>query len=226
VQHRLLGILERQEPGELAIGIGDQKLLDPPRLHQADRLAAVRRFTQDGEVLTGHHHAHGRVVGLGEAHVAVGDDPEDAALLIDHGEPGETVAFGQRLGVGQGLVGAERDGIVDDAAFEALHAAHLAGLHFHVEIAVDHPHAAGLRHRDGHARFRHRVHCRGQKRDVQRDRLRHPRAGVHVRGQHGTCTGHEQDIVEGERLANLHGGLLGVSALARPYLTGRGRGKG
>jgi hypothetical protein len=87
VQHRLLGILERQKPGELAIGIGDQKLLDPPRLHQADRLAAVRRFTQDGEVLTGHHHAHGRVVGLGEAHVAVGDDPEDAALSSTTGNP-------------------------------------------------------------------------------------------------------------------------------------------
>jgi hypothetical protein len=230
MQHRLFGVLQRQKTGEFAIRIGDEQLFDPPRLHQADRLAPVRGLPQDGEVLGRHHHAHGRVVGLGETHVAVGHDAEDAAALVHHGKPGEAVALGQRLGVGQRLVGRERHGVVDDTAFEPLHAADLARLRLDVEVAVDDAHAAGLRHRDRHPRLGHRVHGRGQERDVERDRLGDPRARVHVRRQHRTGAGHEKDIVEGERLANLHGGLLldSVGGLRWhvPISRGGGEGKG
>ena len=86
VQHRLFSVLERQKARQLALGIGHQEFLDAPRLHQADRLAPVGRLAQDGEVVGTHHHPHGRIVGLGEAHVAVRDDSENSAVRVDHGK--------------------------------------------------------------------------------------------------------------------------------------------
>ena len=227
VEHGLLGVLERQQAGELALRIGDQQLLDPARPHQADRLLAVGGLAQDGKVLGGHHHPHRRVRLLREAHVAVGDDADNAVLLVDHREAGEAVTFGQRLRVGQRLVGGEGDRVVDDAALEAFHPAHFLGLTFDVEVLVDHPDAAGLRHGDRHARLGDRVHGRRQQRDVERNALGDPGARVGRGRQNAGSCGKQQNIVEGEGLANLHGGgSLGGYRLARPYCTDDRRGKG
>ena len=79
-------------PVSLPLPVGDQQLLDPPRPHQAFRLVEVHRFAQQREVVGGHHRPdRGRVV-RGEAHVAVGDDADDAALPVDHREAGDVVA--------------------------------------------------------------------------------------------------------------------------------------
>ena len=85
---------------------------------------------------------------LGEAHVAVGDDPDDAAVLTDHRKARDLVALLQFLGVGESLVGAQRDRVVDDAGLEPLDPAHLRRLLLDVEVAMDHPDSARLRHRE------------------------------------------------------------------------------
>ena len=217
VEHRGFGVLEREKPRQLAVSIGDQQLLDAPRLHQALGLVAIGRFAKDRKAVAGHHHAHRRRVILGKAHVAIGDDPHDAPRLVDHRKAGDAVAFLQRLGIGERLVGAQGDGIVDDTGFEPLDAAHLAGLILDGEIAVNDPHATRLRHADGHARLGHGVHRRTQQRNVEVDGLGDPRAGVGGAGQHVRCRGHQQNVIKGERLANLHSGSPWISRLARPY---------
>ena len=178
VEHRLLGILQRQKPGQLALRIGHQQLLDPPRLHQADRLLSVGRLVQHRQVVRTHHHPHRGAVVAGKAHVAVGDDADHPARGIDHRKAGDVVPVLQRLGIGQGLVGGEGDGVVDDATLEALDAADLLGLGGDVEIAVQHAHAPGLGHGDGHARLGDRVHGTGEQRNVHRDLARHAGRGV------------------------------------------------
>ena len=103
--------------------------------------------------------------------------------------------------VGERRVGMDGDRVHHHAGFEFLHLAHLRGLHVGLEIAVDDADAAGLRHGDRHVRFGHRVHGRGDDRDIERDAARDARADVHFRGQDVRQAGLEQHVVEGEAFA-------------------------
>ncbi len=206
VQHRLFGVLQRQQPGELARPVRHQQLLDPPLAHHRLGFLEIGGFGEHREVFVGHHRLDRRVVRGREAHVAVGHDPDHQATRVDHRKAGEIVTLDQRLGVGQRLLGGEGDRIVDDPALEPFHPAHLARLPLDVEVLVDHADAARLGHGDGHAGLGHGVHRRRQQRDVHHDVAGDLRAGIRRRRQDGTFGRHEQNIVEGERLANLHGG--------------------
>ena len=161
VQHGFFGVFQRQKPGKLAFSVGYQKFFDPPRFHQADRLIAVDRFAQDRQICARHHHLDRGFVVAGKAHVAVGDDAKHATLIVHNREAGDIIALHQDLSIGERLIGGQGDRVVDHAAFEAFDAANLFRLGFGVEIAVDHTDAAGLRHGDGHPRFRDGVHRRG-----------------------------------------------------------------
>ena len=205
VQDRPFAVLQRQKAGQVAALVGDQQLFDPARLHQAQRLGPVGGLAQHGEVVGGHHRADGGRVVAGETHVAVGDDAQDPALVVHHRKAGDVVAVLQRLRIGERLVGAQGDGVVDDPAFKPLDAAHLVRLRLGGQVAVDHADPARLRHGDRHPAFRHRVHRGTDQRDVERDPCRQARRHVGGRRQHAGRGRHEKDVVEGQRLANLHG---------------------
>ena len=66
------------------------------------------------------------------------------------------------------------------------------------EGAVDHAHAARLRHGDRHARFGDGVHCGRHDRDVERDRAGDSRADIDFRGKDVGQTGLQKHIVERE----------------------------
>ena len=225
VQNRFLGVLQRQKPGQLARPIGDQKLLDPPRLHQADRRVPVHRLTQERQILRGHHHRNRGLVVRGKAHVAVGDDAHHAALTVDHRKAGDLIAFHQGLGIGQRLIGGQRDGGIDHAGFKPLDAPHLARLGLQVQVAVNDPDPTGLGHGNRHAALGDRVHRARQKRDVHADGFCDEGRGIGIRGQHARCSRNQQDVVKGKRLANLqlglHGVWLGSVRLTPPLFTGQ-----
>ena len=221
VQHGLFGVLQRQQPGQLARPVGHQQLFDATRLHQADRLGPVGRFAQDGQVVGRHHRPHRGAHVVGEPHVAVGHDPQHAPVRIDDRKAGDVIAVLQRLGVGQGLVRRQGDRVVDDPAFEPLDAADLVGLLFGGQVAMDHAHAACLRHGDRHAAFGDRVHGGRQQRDVHPDRPGDVGGHVSGRGQHRGCRRNQKNVVECEGLTNLHGGcpcgnLVWQFPLSRP----------
>mmetsp|Transcript_23398 Transcript_23398/g.40929 ORF Transcript_23398/g.40929 Transcript_23398/m.40929 type:complete len:274 (+) Transcript_23398:223-1044(+) len=227
VQNRLFGIFQGQKAGQLAVPIGNEQFFNAARLHQADGLVPVGGFVQDGEVVRTHHDGHGRRIVTGKAHVAIGNDAQNAALFIHHGEPRDTVAVLKGLGIGQGLIGAQCDRVVDDAAFKPFDAADLAGLRIDVQIAVNNAHATSLGHGNGHPPFGHGIHGRAEQRDVQIDALRDTGTGVSSGRQHTGRSRNQQDIIKGKGLANLHNTPLGWSLhLALPYFTGGDRWKG
>ena len=69
-----------------------------------------------------------------------------------------------------------------------------------VKVAVDDADAARLRHRDGEPRLRHRVHRRGDDRQVEADRAGQPRADVDEVRHHRAVAGTKENVVEGEAL--------------------------
>ena len=217
VQHRLLGVLQRQEPGQPPALVDDQQLLDPPLLHHSLRLGEVGRLAQHREVLARHHRAHRRPVVGRETHVAVGHDPDDDAALVDHREAGDPVALLQQLGVGERLVRPQRHRRVDDPRDEALHPLHLGRLRLDVEVAMHHADAARLRHRDRHPRLGHGVHRGTQQRDVQRHLAGEPRPRVGHRGENLGSSGNQKHVVECEGFAQFHR-LRYPGQLVRPVL--------
>ena len=79
VQHRLLDVLEGQQPGQPPAVVDDEQLLDLPLLQHPLGLAEIGRLAQHREVLARHHRRDRRAVVAGEAHVAVGDDADHDA---------------------------------------------------------------------------------------------------------------------------------------------------
>ncbi len=96
--------------------------------------------------------------------------------------------------------GRERHRLDDHPRLRALDLVDLGYLIRDREIAVDDPHAARPRERDGETRFGDRVHRRRDERDVQRDRGRQPRDRRDVVRQHVRLRREQEHVVEGEPL--------------------------
>ena len=142
----------------------------------------------------------------GEAHVAVGEDADQLALLagLDHRNAGDVVLVHQAQRVGQRRRRANRVRVDHHAGHVALHHRHLLGLRLRRQVAMDDADAAGLRHGDGQPAFGDRVHGRGQDRDLDRYFAGHARADVGLAGQHVGGAGLQQHVVERQR----HGAFI------------------
>ena len=143
----------------------------------------------------------------GKAHVAVGEDADEAAGrlaaetgVLDHGNAGNAVRLHQFERIGQGRIGADGDRIDHHAALELLDLANFLGLRGRVEIAVNDAHAAGLRHGDGEARLGHRVHGRGEDRQRQVNVARDRRADNGLARHDFRVAGLQEHVVKGKRL--------------------------
>ena len=138
---------------------------------------------------------------------------EPLGPALDHRDARDAVALHGGERIGQGLVREDGDRVHHHAGFVALHEADLLGLGLGLEVAVDDAEAAVLRHGDGHAGFGHRVHGRGDDRQVEADRAREPGRDVDVAGQDLGAPGPQQHVVEGEALDQLIGDDAGHGQL-------------
>ena len=159
----------------------------------------------DGDQIVARHQLRDllRRIG-GEAHVAIGEDAEQAArpgAVRDHRDAGDLIVLHQGQRIGERRVGIDRHRIDHHSRLELLHLTDRFGLFVRLQIAMDDADAAGLGHGNGEARLGHRVHCRGQDRQVETDRARQARPDVRVGGQDRRIARRQQDIVEGERFA-------------------------
>ena len=96
------------------------------------------------------------------------------------------------------LLGRHFDRLLDQAVDVVLHAADLGKLLPLGHVVMDQPQPAVERHRDGHARLGHRVHVRGDDRDVQVQTLRQGRVELRVAGQDFRVKRRQRDVVVGQ----------------------------
>ncbi len=198
---RLVHVLDGDQP-DAAIGVvHHQQLLDAVAVQQAARFLGADAVGDGDEVLPRHQLVDLlRRVG-GEAHVAVGDDADQAVgVALDHRDAADPVGVHQRGDVGERLVGVDGERVHHHARLEFLHPADLGGLLGRFEVLVDDAQAALLGHGDRHGGLGDGVHGRGDDRDVERDGAGEAGAGVGGGGQDLGVAGHEQHVVEGERL--------------------------
>ncbi len=197
----LQDVLHRDEPLEVELVVDHQHALEAVLVHQLHRFLARRAFAHRDQLLLRRHDVLHRLVELGlEAQVAVGDDADDLAAVLHHREAGDLVAALQLHHLAHRHLGRNRHRIAQHARLEALHLGHLGRLPRDRQVLVDDADAAFLSDGDGQARFGHRVHGRGNERDIQLELA--AKAGFQggIARQDARVGGQEEDIIEGQRL--------------------------
>src|SRR6185503_14373642 len=94
--------------------------------------------------------------------------------------------------------GRDGDGLLHDAAFEALDLGNLRGLLGWGHVLVDDADAAFLRERDGEPCLGHRIHGGRQQGDVKLDRAGEAGGEADFAGEDGRVGWNEENVVEGE----------------------------
>ena len=201
---RLLDVLDGDEADAARRLVDDDKLLDPMLMQEPARLVAADPLP-DRHHLAGHQFGDRLARIVGEAHVAIGEDADELRRLavraaLDHRNSRDRGAPHDGERVGQRRVGKDGDRIDHHAALEALDLAHFLGLVGGLEIAVDDPDAARLRHGDGEPRLGDGVHRRGDDRQVEPDRAGEPRPDIGGARHDRAMAGAQQHVVEREPL--------------------------
>ena len=187
IGNRFLDVLHRDQTDATVIAVDHQQLLDAMLVQQPFGLVLTdAALTHRDEVFLGHQFGHFLPPVGGKAYVAIGQDADEfagasVAAALDHRDAGDAVLLHQGKRIGERGVGMNGDRVHHHAGFELFHLAHLRRLYRRIEIAVNDANAAGLRHGDGHVRLGHRVHGRGDDRDIEGDAACDPGTNIHFR---------------------------------------------
>ena len=184
MQCGLFHVGDGDQADAVIIAIHHDQLFDAVAVQQAAGLVAVDPLAHRDEVVLGHQVGHLLVRVGGKAHVAVGDDADQAAGFFHHRDAGNAVLVLERQDIAEGGVGRNGDGVHHHAGFKALDLPHLVGLGLGCEVAVDDAHAPRLRHGNGQSRLGDGIHGGGNDRHDQFDIAGETGAGIGLAGQH------------------------------------------
>lgn len=162
-------------------------------------------FLDRDQVLAGHQFVDLLTRVGSKTDIAVGENADKAArnvtaAVLDHRNAGNAVGFHQRQSLGQRRIRTDRYRVDHHAAFELLDLTDLLGLFDRRQVAVDDADAACLRHGDGKPAFRHRVHGRGDDRQVEFNILGDSRGDIRLARHHFGMAGLQEHVVEGQRI--------------------------
>ena len=162
-------VLYRHQAAQFECIVHHQHALDAVLVHQVAGLFQAGVFLDGDEAFMRSHDVLDRLIQIAfEAQVAVGDDP-DQFFALHHRQAGDLVLTGQTQHVAHRHVRRDGDGILDHAAFKALHFRNLGSLGMGRHVLVQDADPAFLRQRDRKTGLGHGIHRRGQQRDVQTD---------------------------------------------------------
>lgn len=195
-------VLDGDQALEFKGVIDHQQALQAVLVEQLLGLFQRGTFAHGDEALARRHDfAHGHVVAGFKTQIAPGDDAHDLAV-VHHRKAAHAQLVRQVADLPHGVLGRDDHRIAQHARFMALDFGHLRGLLLRREVFVNDAHAAFLRHGNGQARFRHRIHRGGQQRQIQADVAGELGGEIGVLGQDLGESWHQQHIVEGERIAD------------------------
>ena len=140
-------------------------------MQQALGFALADALAHGDEAVFGHQLGNTLARIGGKAHIAVGENANQFAGLavdgaFDHRNAGDPVVLHQVERFLQRRARLDGQWVHHHAGFEFLDLAYLRRLLVGLQITMDDADAAGLRHGDGHLGFGHRIHRRGDDRDI------------------------------------------------------------
>ena len=203
----LLNVLDGNEALELVILVHDGQLLDAVLLEDGLGLIQGGALQAGDQVFMGHDLFDAAVhIGL-ELHVAVGDDADQAAGLIHNGDAGDTELAHESVRIAQGVAGAERKGVGDDAVFRTLDHIHLLSLGVNAHVLMDHADAALPGDGNGHAVLGHGIHGGAHNGDVQLDLPGEIGGKIHIRRKHIALCRNQQYVIKSKALTYKAAGI-------------------
>src|SRR6266850_756299 len=216
----LQDVLDRHQALQVELLVHHQHALQTVLVHELHRFRAARPLAHRDELLLRRHDVLHRLVEFGlEAQVAVGDDADDLAAVLQHREAGDLVGALQFHYLPHAHLRRNGHRVAQHARLEPLHFRHLGSLRLLAEVLVDDADAAFLRDGDGEARFGHRIHRRRDERNIQLELATEPAFQGGVTRQDARVGGKEEDIVEGQRLLDYPHGSFSQSSIIRESLT-------
>ncbi len=120
----LVEVLDGDEPAQAPILVDERELLDLVLREDRDGGVGVDALRRGDERRLGHDVAHergGLLERRDEPHVAVGDDADELAVVLDDRKAGDPELAAQRIHLGDGRVRRRRDRVGDHARLGALH---------------------------------------------------------------------------------------------------------
>jgi len=194
------------EPAEAVAVVHDEDLVDADVggeefVGLADGVGGHAFLGHGAELGTGRHDLANAFRAVALADDVAGEEADEDALVVHHGEGAELepALLDHAEDVGDGEVGRDGDGVLDEAVDVVLDAGDLLDLVGGGEVAMDEAEAAVERHGDGHARLGDGVHVGRDDGDLE------PEGGGEGGGEVGVLRedlaveGGEGDVVVGER---------------------------
>ena len=195
---RLVEILDGNHAAQREVLTDHEDFLDAVALQQALHLGGLGALAHRHQLVARGHNRRHRFVQLGfETPVAPGHDA-DQILARQHRHAGDAVGAGQFDKLGNAGILLDGDRVFHHTGLVLLDAPHLSGLLGDAHAFMNDADAALLRHGDGQAGFRHRVHGGGNQRQIQLDRPGEARAQRYAARHNLRITGQQQHIVEGQ----------------------------
>ena len=195
VLNALFDIFDRDQAFEETLSVDNGQFLDS--VLAEDLLRVLERGSDGrGNKIILRHHVADRLFVVGfETQIAVGENADEFAVFRDR-HAADTVAFHERHGVADEVVGFEIERIGNNAVFRPFYLIDLFGLLFDRHIFMDNAHAALSRHGDRKTAFGNGIHRRGNDGNIQKNTVRQFRSEIDVGRQHFRCLRNQQYVVE------------------------------
>ena len=191
-------VLDGNQTGELIVRIDDGQLFHLIGREQFEGFLLGYALARNDERHGRHDLADLAVKVRLEAHIAVGANAHQGAILVYHRQARDAEAGAQRVYFPDGHIRAGSDGVGDHAGLGALHNLYLLGLVLGGQVAVQHADTTLASHGNGHAGLGHGIHGGRGKRDAEADIAGKLRAGIDL-GRHDIGFGGQQEhIVKGQ----------------------------
>ncbi len=212
-------VFESEQPTQLTVGVDKRQLLNLVGSQQRKSVRRAGSHWSGDEWGCGHDLADRTLWIVLKAHVTVRDDTDQVFLVVDDGHPGYPVGVAKLLGVSQGGIRGDRDGLVNHAGLRTLHLIDHGSLILNGQVAVQDAKATFTRHSDRHPGLGDGVHRRADERNRNGNVAGNPRRRLDLGGNDVTLNWLEQDVIEGEgqRCQLLNRGRAGIRGHKPPF---------
>ena len=164
----LENILDGNQATQVILTVDDQNALKTVLMNQGLGIFDAGIFIHRHQTLARGHDQLDRLVEIGfKAQVAVGNDTDDLAGLVDYRQAGNTMLAGNLDDITHCHHRRNGDRVTKNAGFKAFDLGDFGRLGLRRKVLVNDADATFLSQRDGETAFRHGIHSGGKQRHVQ-----------------------------------------------------------
>ncbi len=192
----LFNVLDGDKPFKAVIVIDDEQFFDAVFVEELFGFFESDIGFNRHQLVLGHDVGHRLIQVFLEPQIPVRQNA-DQLFVFHHRHAGDGILMHQGKRFADFSFRLDGDRIDNHAAFRFLHAIHFDGLSLDAHVAVNDADAAFLRHADGRAGFRHRIHGRRDDGNIQRDVSRQIRRRVDITRQNIGRRRNQKQIVKG-----------------------------